>query len=293
MNNRKAASTGSARRTVALAFLMYSIAAVAQADTVTTIDYPGASVTEVNSINERGEIVGSAVVAGVRRGFRYLDGVFDDIIYPGAIRTEGLDVNAQGEIAGFYQDASGQFYGYTLDSRGTFTSYDYEPATTGTFILGLNASGTFAGEFKLGQAFGVTGYAVVRTSDGEWLQLIPPGSTNARANSVNSRGDVVGLMTGGGMRGWLLDKHGEYTIFAVENATVTNPQEISDSGTVVGVYILGGVQHGFIRSADGQIEELIVQPGSTSTRALGINARGDIVGTYDLGGMRHGFILER
>lgn len=277
----------------ALAFLLLSV--TLSADTLTTIDYPGATSTDLTGINSSGDMVGVAIVAGQRKAFLYSEGQFTDLVYPDAPRTEATAIDSRGDIAGFYQDSSGQFYGFVLDKHGTFASYDYPPATTGTFILGLKSSRVLVGEFKIGQAFGVTGYALLRTKHGEWVELIPPDSTNARANSINSRGDIVGLMTGVDrvQRGWLLDKHDTYTVFAWPGAQVTNPRGINASGNVVGVYIVAGVSHAFIRTKDGEMRELVGPPGSANMRALAINAEGDIVGTYDQGGIRHGFLLER
>lgn len=281
---------------VVLSLCAALVASAQRTDTFITIDYPGATVTDLNGINDSGEIVGLATLAGGRRqGFRYNDGVFTDINYAGALRTEATAINSQGEVAGFFQDAGGQFHGFVLNQHDTFTVYDYPDATTGTFALGINPFGTLVGEFKIGQVFGQQGFAFIYRG-GEYEQFVPIGSVTAMAFSINPLGDVVGAMVdaAGRQSGWLLDSEGEYTLFSFPGATATNPRGINSSGEVVGVYLLGpGVQRAFTMN-NGVLKDF-TYPGATSTRLLAINDCGHMVGTYNLPGdpVRHGFLLAQ
>jgi len=152
------------------------------------------------------------------------------------------------------------------------------------------------GEFKLGQAFGQLGFAWTMR-DGQYRQLIPPGSAFAFATSVNARGDVVGRLidTSGGQTAWKLDKDGAYHVFKYPGATLTNARNINSKGELVGVYRTG-VNHGFLLAANDFSSFVTIDfPGAVATRALCINSCGDIVGTYGSSAARtgHGFLLVR
>ncbi len=275
-----------------------SVASAAFADTYTTIDFPGAIATDASGINSSGEIVGTyADGTGARHGFRLNDGAYATIDVPGATRTEAISINSHGDVAGFFLDPNNQWHGFVLSNGGYYVQ-DYPGATTGTFTLGISANGTLVGEFKTGQLFGQLGFAWI-LRHGQYTQLTPPGSIQAFATSVNSRGDVVGrLIDGAGQQtAWKMDRKGTYTVFQFPGATITNARNVNAKGQVVGVYRLSGVNHGFILPRNDVANFTTIDfPGAASTRALGSNSRGDIVGTYDLvgvAGLGHGFLLSR
>ena len=292
-------------QTIALAALM-SVAPAVLADTYTTIDFPGAITTDLAGINASGVMVGSYTDSiGASHGFQVDGDTFTAFDYPGAISTTAISVNSRGDVAGFFRDSTNQWHGF-VRSDGIFFVQDYPGATTGTFTLGIGANGTLVGEFKTGQAFGQLGFAWI-LRDGQYTQLTPPDCSGATppnpvqafATSIDPRGDVVGRLidAAGRQCAWKLDKHGEYSILQVAGASLTNARGINPIGEVVGVYRLGGVNHGFVLPpGDTTSFTTIAFPGAASTRALGINARGDIVGTYALvgpTGLGHGFLLER
>src|SRR5205823_10825731 len=133
------------------------------------------------------------------------------------------------------------------------------------------------GEFKVGQAFGQLGFAWT-LRQGQYTQLIPSESARAFATSINSRGDVVGRMidTAGRQLAWKLDKEGTYTVFQFPGASLTNARNIYAKGDVVGVYFLGGLNHGFVLPPDDFTHFTTIDfPGAVTTRALGINSNGD------------------
>lgn len=271
-------------------------AAVAPAETYTSIDFPGALATDASGINSRGEIVGTYTDPnnGVH-GFRLDHGTFSTIDYPEAVNTTAISINARGDIAGFFLDSTNHWHGFVL-SEGSYFVQDHPGATTGTFTLGIGANGTLVGEFKAGQTFGVLGFAWIMRH-GQYTQLIPPASAAAFATSINSRGDVVGRLidTTGRQNAWALDKHGTYQVFQVPGATLTNARGINSKGEVVGVY-RSGVNHGFLLPPRDFSNFVTIDfPGALATRALGINSCGDIVGTYGsvAGGTGHGFLLMR
>ena len=78
----------------------------------------------------------------------------------------------------------------------------------------------------------------------------------------------------------------------------TFPQQILNSGTVVGYYLdTGGMAHGFIRSVGGKYTTIDV-PGAAGTQAYGINDKGTVVGWWfepptANGSVYHGYLREK
>jgi hypothetical protein len=75
----------------------------------TTIDAPGASLTSVLDINDRGQMVGAyRDDQGITHGFLLDDGVFTPIDAPDAASESVLfDINNRGQMMGTYVDAGG------------------------------------------------------------------------------------------------------------------------------------------------------------------------------------------
>src|SRR6266567_4952490 len=99
----------------------------------TTIDFPGAVLTDAEGINPGGEIVGWYVdSAGKQHGFLLSGGQFTSIDYPGAIATDARGISPDGDIVGSYSKtqtgttsaADFDIHGYVL-SRGSFTEVQF------------------------------------------------------------------------------------------------------------------------------------------------------------------------
>jgi hypothetical protein len=97
--------------------------ALAESDTFTTIDFPGASSTSCQGINPRGDIVGRYTLAGVTHGYLLSGDEFTTIDFPGASLTIANAITPRGDIVGQYTSA-GVRHGYLI-SGGEFTSIDF------------------------------------------------------------------------------------------------------------------------------------------------------------------------
>ena len=80
-----------------------------------TIDVPGASSTNAQSINNSGEIVGISRGAA-ERGFFLSRGRFVAIEIPGALSTQATGINDRGQVVGTFEDSHGQ-HGFLIDAR--------------------------------------------------------------------------------------------------------------------------------------------------------------------------------
>ena len=85
-----------------------------------SIDAPGATLTDVNGINDSGAIVGNYVAGGITHGFLLNGGLYTALDVPGAVATTAWDINDSGQIAGSFT-AGGTTHGFLL-SGGTFTT---------------------------------------------------------------------------------------------------------------------------------------------------------------------------
>jgi hypothetical protein len=118
-----------------------------------------------------------------------------------------------------------------------------------------------------------------------------PNASFTAANSINPRGDIVGVFGGSRAHGFLL-REGVFTKINFPGARQTFAIGLNPQGEIVGLYEDQGKNgHGFLLS-DGKFTTIDF-PGATFTNAIGINPRGDIVGEYDdAGGNSHGFLLS-
>src|SRR6516162_9427448 len=83
--------------------------------------------------------------------------------------------------------------------------------------------------------------------------------------------------------------HGTFTSIDFPGASFTAAVGINPRGDIVGRFIVGGAQHGFLIS--GGSTTTFDVPGSASTFPTGITPGGDIVGIYTSAGT-HGFLLS-
>ncbi|MHB1951962.1 MAG: DUF3466 family protein [Acidiferrobacteraceae bacterium] len=77
----------------------------------TTLDAPGAvtgfdSGTMVTGINDLGQLVGTADLAGGQEAFVYSGGMFSFLTVPGGVYTTGYGINNNGQIVGSYWDGT-------------------------------------------------------------------------------------------------------------------------------------------------------------------------------------------
>ena len=97
----------------AFALTLAAIPSGASAFTFTTIDVPGATLTNAIGINAHGQIVGLFRDAGgVFHSFLLDKGTFTTIDVPGATFTIAIGINARGQIVGEFVDAGGAVHGF-------------------------------------------------------------------------------------------------------------------------------------------------------------------------------------
>jgi hypothetical protein len=155
-----------------------------QAGTFTSVDVPGADITEVADINDNGAIVGDYIDTS-DHGYVDNNGVFTAIDVPGAIATAATSINSNGDIVGIYTDAT-TTHSFLLKG-GTFTTLDF-PLSTSTSAFGINDSGEIAGNYNdvAGVSHGFT------YSGGAWSTVDVVGATAMEIHHLKNNGVITG-----------------------------------------------------------------------------------------------------
>ncbi|HYZ31683.1 MAG TPA: hypothetical protein VE684_05295 [Crenalkalicoccus sp.] len=216
---------------------------------VTTIDVPGASLTEAKGVNNRGDIVGSYLVETdgqvSTHGFLYHHGQITTLDVPGARETELNGINDFGQIVGFSPnvgDGEPLLSGGFLYDHGQFTSITAPGPISFTVPHGINDLGEIVGS--------VGGHGFI-DKHGEFTTIDFPGATfGTEAFGINNLGQVVGeaLIERGVIEGFLYD-HGQFTTINYPNPM--GPPEtilrgINDFGEIVGNSITFSARAAFL-----------------------------------------------
>lgn len=96
-----------------LILLLSSPVTWAASYTFTSVDVPGATVTEAHGINDAGQIVGAYQdTTGTYHGFLSSGGILSTIDVPGATFTVANGINDLGQVVGVYADATWAYHGF-------------------------------------------------------------------------------------------------------------------------------------------------------------------------------------
>jgi hypothetical protein len=254
------------------------------------------NITQGIGISNNGVVVGDYRDSGqtFTKGFeRLANGTLNfPIVAPGdnSNFTRANGVNNAGTIVGDFLNTTGgvsTFHGYILNGS-TFTQFDVGgPVSTTIFAINDNGdiAGTFGSSAQPNQGFLRVGNTLTTFN--------PNGANGAFAFGINNLDQVVGQFTDASnvTHGYLRNANGSIITIDVPGATATAAVGINGSGAISGVYIAGGVTHGFLDF--GGVIQPYNAPGSVSTQVFGINDSGVFTGSYvDTNGVTHGFLAS-
>jgi hypothetical protein len=115
------------------------------AETFTTIDFPGANQTRLESINNHGAILGDYFLpGGESHSFIYVDGIFHTLDLPdlpGVVVP--LSINDAGDMVGEYANGRG-VRGFLLRADGSLSTIDF-PGPFNTVPRDINNAGQIVG----------------------------------------------------------------------------------------------------------------------------------------------------
>ena len=258
----------------------------------TTLDVPGAILTNAQGINPQGDIVGIYTdAAGRQHGFLRIGEQYRSIDVPDARLTSARGINASGDVVGNYQregETGGiPSHGFVLTRRGGLFKVDY-PGHLNTIPQRILPDGTILGCYHDTDTMGTMhGMEMRRGFTGMDMSM-------TMNNGATPDGEyMVGLFTDtdGRGKGYTVTR-GSFVALEVPGALSTAAWDVNPSRVVVGVYTdAAGAVHGF--QYDGQAFGRIDAPGAATTRVFGINPAGDMVGNFvDTAGRTHGFLAH-
>lgn len=179
---------------------------------VHTIDYPGATLTQVNGVSDTGIVFGHFKdVAQVIHGFVLENGVFTQLDFPGSLSTYPYYINTRGDIAGNYSDGPGPVgHGFVLTRDGKWIGFDAPGAPArSTLAIGINDRRQILGYYRQAsgvlRAFLVT-LDAVSSADGYTFIDLAEGAITPE--TMNNAGVFVGFYTNGGTHGLVADPTG-------------------------------------------------------------------------------------
>ena len=262
----------------------------------TTVDYPGATYTDLRGINDNGQLVGIAQIgsAGSYFGFVYSGGVFAPLRPPSAgLAAVALGINDAGVIVGSVSPTAtgAPSQGFIL-SGGTYSLFS-QPGWTNTEARGINSAGLVSGWSY--SATGAVGFiynpATQMFTDIVGTNLMGTPQPITLAQGINTAGQVVGSS----YRGFNASGNpvtptaylynpppggvGAGTITPFDVAGVNSiARGINDLGLIVGA-ANGGIGEAYVGNSGGF--QLFNVPGAVNgSAASAINNLGQVVGIW-------------
>src|SRR5437762_520959 len=236
-----------ARIAIAVACACALFAPVYAAGTLvfTTIDVPGAVLTNAQGINLQGDIVGVFTdAAGQQHGYLRSGGQFRTIDVPGARATLSRGINDSGDLVGSYQrqgETGVAGHGFLLTRRGGLQAVDY-PGHLNTIATRILNDGTILGCYHdtdtMGTMHGMMfhrGFSAMNMGMSMNFGATPDGEY------------IVGGFTDADGRGKaFVVNHGSFAALEVPGALSTAVGDVNPSRVVVGIYTdAAGAVHGF------------------------------------------------
>jgi len=213
-------------------------------------DVPGAWLTGLSAINQRGQFGGvyrdDPAHPARRHGFVVRNGVLTTIDYPGSTRTTIVHMNDRGQAVGIGRipsEGATTPYGFIWQD-GVFNEVSF-PGAFGTGLDGINGQGDVCG-FTTDEAGGLT-HAMMRVN-GVFSHIEPPGALDSLALSINDRGQVAGWYDDaqGNTHGFLYFG-GVFTTIDPPGSLGSEVTTIDNNGLIAGDYVgVDGASHGFI-----------------------------------------------
>jgi len=239
------------------------------------IEFPGATLTAANGINNQEDVVGAYQDQQQHtHGFLWRQGTFTPVDYPGAVTTLPVQINDSGLVVGYFVDQSGFPHGF-LYSGGQWTRIDY-PGATDSLALGINSAGDIVGAYDVTQP--ITHGFVLR--NGLFNQVDTPFGQQAEVTAIDNVGRMIGSAWDDSFNGpysGFIGLNNNFTVLNMPGAQFTYPFDLNSNGMIVGRFDNGvePYQSGFVYLF-GYLHE--VNSGRSITFVDGNNDRNKVVG---------------
>jgi len=235
--------------------------------TTSGIFLPGSATNTGNSINDKGEIVGTYTPPGI--------GGFLDLTQAFLIRSPGVTFQLDTRAGG----------------QSTASSINNDEHITGTISTGVC---TFAFGLGCTSAAGLGNtHGFLDTGEGP-KDIGTLGGNFSEGNGINEHDEVTGgsNVTANGPNHVFVYSHRSFHDLGKFDGQSSVGTAINDRGWIIGNAVApSGTQTGFLHH-DGWFERLPALDGGTGSVPSGINLQGDVVGTSTVGsgGPNHAFL---
>ncbi len=231
----------------------------------------GGGPASFSSLNNRGQVVGTAETADGLRAFIHDAGRMTAIAPPAGLRnSEGVGLNDLGQVVGFAWDNTTQFTSRAFSWSGGQLTPLAPPGAGDTRAVGVNQRGDVL--LQASVPFGPSSGHVY--SNGSFTDIGTLGGPSTMPRLINNNGQVAGTSTlfGGQSQGFIYSG-GSMQPLATEGSAV--PAALNDAGQVAGSHLdLPAIFH------DGQITSLGNLGGRSGTLD-DINNAGQAIGTIN------------
>jgi len=295
----------------ALALLTTLTANSAYAQTVTTIDVPGAIETAATAIGPAGQIAGFYVDASnqIHAFRRNLKGaIFSFDVAPNAPFTLPVAIGHFGEIVGYYDDADYISHGFVREPDGTITTFDAPGASlvrdSGTVVQAMNPAGQIVGYFYDVTNNISTVHGFLRNADGTFVSLdVPAEWTSFTMDSINHGGQIAGQYCTSTCQAFVRNRNGTIIPAGFYAIRLFMNGGGRLSGSISAPSPSGGY-HGFVRTRQGVMTTFDAPGASNATGGIGCghcsgtlataaNQQGEIVGYFgDAAFKYHAFLRK-
>jgi probable HAF family extracellular repeat protein len=214
--------------------------------------FRGSKYSNAFAINNKGQIVGSAMVGNY-------EGASAALWQNGSIRNLGrlsggrysiaLSINRKGQVVGYGHN--GEYWGNFAIPRAILWDDKNGMREIGTLGGGAHYDDSFAHAINdKGQIVGVSNWRAFLWQNGKMQDLgTLPGHKRSRANAINNKGQVVGIVTDPGHEGVFLWQNSKMydlnkLIPAESGWVLSGAYGINDAGQIVG----GGRHNGQVRA---------------------------------------------